>query len=133
MRKLGMVVLVVAIAGCGSGGVAHPLQGNSQLDILPGQCGILNPTPQTLPHSVVSWALTDAGGGHPGAYVVGVVPSSDTCLNFYRYQSYVDETFVGSASDSGEVPAGTYNLDLICQNGANNDCFVSSVTWSATY
>ena len=44
----------------------------------------------------------------------------------------LDDTFSGSASDSAESPAGTYNLDVMCLN-TPNDCLISSITWSATY
>jgi hypothetical protein len=100
MLKLGMLVFMVAIAGCGSGssgGVNYPLPGASQFDIPPGQCIVVNTAPQTLPLSVVSYDLVDAGGSYADAYEVGVVPSSYTCL-FNQYKSYVDDTFVGSAA-----------------------------------
>ncbi len=62
------------------------------------------------------------------ALEVAVVPSSDTC----QYAGYIDDAVTGSATDSGTVPAGTYDLDIICQN-AVDDCLVDTVSWSATY
>ena len=49
-----------------------------------------------------------------------------------KFASFIDDQFTGSASDSGAVPAGLYDLDVICLN-AVNDCLLDTVTWSATY
>jgi hypothetical protein len=134
MTKLGMMVfalgaLGIAGAGCGSGGTTHPLEGASQIDIPAGGCIIVNANPETIPASTVSYTLVDGYGDDN--FEVGVVPSSYTC-QFNQYLSYVDDIFVGSASDSADVPAGTYDLDVICQNAAA-DCLISSITWDATY
>jgi hypothetical protein len=139
MMKLGVPVLVaLGVLGCGSsspgggGGTnTYALPGASQIDIPAGSCIIVNAAPQSLPFSTVSYSLIDAGGTYLDAYEVGVVPSSDTC-QFSTTDAFIDDIFTGSASDSGTVVAGTYDLDIICQNGSA-DCQLGSVTWSATY
>ncbi|HSY40505.1 MAG TPA: hypothetical protein VLA79_13285 [Polyangia bacterium] len=137
MMKLAVpVLLALGILGCGGssnpgpGGATYPLPGATQIDIPAGSCIIVNAAPQSLPPSTVFYSLTD-GGAYPGTYEVGVVPSSDTC-QFSQADSFIDDGFTGSASDTGTVLAGVYDLDIICQN-ASADCFVDSVTWSATY
>ncbi|HTB60709.1 MAG TPA: hypothetical protein VLC06_22720 [Polyangia bacterium] len=136
MLKLGLPVLFAAgILGCGSstrapGSTTLTLPGATQIDIVAGDCAIVNTQPQMIPASTVSYNLVDAYG--TDSLEVGIVPSSDTC-QFAQYQTFVDDTFTGSAAPpSAEVPAGTYDLDIICQNLAA-DCLISSVTWSATY
>jgi hypothetical protein len=141
MLKLGIPVLfAVAVLGCGSGGgtdvtpppggpSTYPLPGATQLDIQAGDCVIVNAQPQTLPASTVSYTLVDSDG--TDTVEVGVVPSTYTC-QFDPNQAYVDDIFTGSATDSSQVPAGTYDLDIICQN-ALGDCLINSATWSATY
>jgi hypothetical protein len=140
MMKLGVpVLLAFGILGCGGstnpgpgGGVnTYPLPGGSQIDIPAGGCVIVNAAPQSLPASTVSYSLGDGGGSYPDTYEVGIVPSSYTC-QFPTADAFIDDVFTGSASDSGSVPAGIYDLDIICQNGSA-DCLVDSVTWSATY
>jgi len=141
MLNFGLAVLfAVAILGCGggtrsdgsSGGVStYPLPGGSQIRIAAGDCIIVNADPQSLPPATVSYSLTDAGGSYPDTYEVGVVPSSDTC-QFSQADSFVDDGFTGSAGDSAAVPTGTYDLDVICQNGSV-DCLIDRITWSATY
>jgi hypothetical protein len=145
MKKLGMLVLALGSmgslgilgAGCGSGGgggagvVSHPLEGASQVDIPAGGCIIVNVNPETIPvPSTVSYNLVDQYGDDN--YEVGVVPSNYSC-QFSTYQSYVDDTFTGSFNaPPAAVPAGTFDLDVICQN-ALADCLLTSITWEATY
>ncbi len=146
MKKLGMLVLALGSmgslgilgAGCGGGGggggpgglVSHPLQGASQIDIPAGSCIIVNTYPENIPASSVSYDLVDQYGDDN--YEVGVVPSSYTC-QFPPSQAFVDDTFVGSFNaPAASVPAGTYDLDIICQN-ALQDCLVTSISWEATY
>jgi hypothetical protein len=150
MLKLGLPVLVaVGIWGCGgggggggtggvgggggTGGVTGPstyqLPSGSQIDIPAGGCVIVNAAPQTLPASTVSYSLGDFDG--TDTYEVGVVPSSYTC-QFPPADAFVDDIFTGSATDSAAVPAGYYDLDVICQNVAA-DCLIDTITWSATY
>ena len=140
MLKLGVPVLIaLGVLGCGgsspgtgtAGTNTYALPGASQIDIPAGGCIIVNDAPQTLPPSTVSYTLTDAGGSYLDAYEVGVVPSSYTC-QFPTADAFIDDVFTGSANDFGSVPAGTYDLDIICQNGSA-DCLLGSVTWSATY
>jgi hypothetical protein len=135
MLKLGVPVLfVVGILGCssgGGGGTTYPLPGATGIDIPAGGCIIVNADPQQLPVSTVSYSLADGGGSYADAYEVGVVPSSYTC-QFPPADAFVDDVFVGSASDSADVPAGVYDLDVICQNDSA-DCLIDSITWSATY
>ncbi len=140
MRQIGILMFaVVAIAGCGSstsGGVTHPLPGASQIDIQPGYCITVNAAaPEALPVSVISFDLADAGSGYLDNYLVAAVPSGTACgpdpleaTNLFS----LDDTFSGSASDSAQSPAGTYDLDVLCQNTLN-DCLISSITWSTTY
>ena len=139
MMKLGLTVLLaLGILGCGgssnpgpSGGNTYPLPGATQIDIPAGGCIIVNAAPQSLPPSTVAYSLADAGGTYADAYEVGVVPSSYTC-QFPTADAFIDDVFTGSASDVGTVPAGIYDLDIICQNGSA-DCLIDSVSWSATY
>ena len=139
MVKLGVpVLLALGISGCGGsnpgpggGASTYALPGGSQIHIPAGGCIIVNSAPQSLPASTVFYSLTDGGGAYPGTYEVGVVPSTDTCP-FPTADAFVDDGFTGSASDVGTVPAGIYDLDIICQNGSA-DCLIDSVTWSATY
>ena len=139
MGKLGLVAFTlgivgsIGVAGCGgsttvTGAVTYPLPGASSIDLLPGDCIIVNAAPQSLPASTVSYSLTDL---YADNLEVGVVPSSYTC-QFSTYSTFIDDTFSGSASDSGGVPAGTYDLDVICEN-LISDCLIDTVTWSATY
>ena len=90
---------------------------------------IVNAVPQQLPPSTVSYTLT--GFYSTDWWEVGVLPSNYTC-QFDPNNAFVDDIFVGSATDSASVPAGTYDLDIICQNTVA-DCVLSSITWSATY
>ncbi|HLW79888.1 MAG TPA: hypothetical protein VKU44_09855 [Terriglobia bacterium] len=133
--KLGVpVLLVLGILGCGgssSGGNTYPLPGATQIDIPAGGCIIVNAAPQSLPPSTVAYSLDDGGGTYADSYEVGVVPSSYTC-QFPTADAFIDDVFIGSASDVGSVPSGIYDLDIICQN-ASADCLINSVTWSATY
>ncbi len=138
MKKLGTLVFALGAlgilgAGCGSGGavgVSHPLEGASNVAIPAGSCIIVNADPETIPASTITYTLVDGYGDDN--YEVGVVPSSYTC-QFSTYQSFVDDTFTGSVSAPGAaVPAGTYDLDVICLNAAA-DCLVTSITWEATY
>jgi hypothetical protein len=46
--------------------------------------------------------------------------------------AFIAASFVGSATNSASVPAGTYDLDIICGNNAT-DCLISDVTWQAAY
>ena len=137
MLKLGLTVLFAAgLLGCGSSNTPAPgsttltLLGATHIDIVAGDCAIVNAQPQTIPASSVSYNVVDAYG--TDNLEVGILLSSDGC-QFTQYQSFVDDTFTGSAAPpSAEVPAETYDLDIICQNLAA-DCLISSVTWSATY
>ncbi|HLK90849.1 MAG TPA: hypothetical protein VKZ18_13205 [Polyangia bacterium] len=139
MKRLGTFVFALAVsvavgtAGCGGGGssgpVSHPLPGATQIDIAAGQCYIVNAVPQSLPPSTVSFTLVDAYG--TDLYEVGVVPSSNTCY-FDQTIAVIDDAVPGSGSDSAAVPAGTYDLDVICQNSVS-DCLLDSITWEATY
>jgi hypothetical protein len=137
MRVFGLLVLCMASAGCGSnitGVAAHPLPGASQLDIPPGQCVTINAQPQTIPASVVSFELIDGGGATVDTYLVAAVPHLTTCgpdpleaTNLFA----LDETFSGSSNGSAHYAAGTYDLDVICENSV--DCLITSLTWSAMY
>jgi len=146
MLKLGVPVLfVVGVLGCGGGGspgggagggggggvqvTTYALDTATGIDIPAGSCAIVNAQPQTLPLSTVSYSVVDEY--NDDNLEVGVVPSTDTC-QFNPNQAFIDDIVVGSATDSGQAPAGTYDLDIICQNLAS-DCLVSSATWSATY
>jgi hypothetical protein len=143
MLKLGVpVLLVVGIFGCGGsspgpgggggtgGGVnTYPLPSASQIDIPAGGCVIVNAAPQSLPASTVSYSLADFDG--TDSYEVGVVPSNYTC-QFPTADAFVDDVFTGSATDSAAIPAGIYDLDVICQN-VSGDCLIDTITWSATY
>lgn len=134
MRDLGIALVALAVIGCGGGGTSGPagpvtysLQGASGLDIAPGDCVIVNASPEQLPTAAtVAYDVTDHFDDD--ALEVAVVPSSDTC----QFTGYIDDSITGSASDSGPVPAGIYDLDIICQN-AVQDCLIDNVAWSATY
>ena len=131
MRMLTLLLVTLGLAGCGGGGgsgaATYTLQGAPNLDIPAGTCVIVNSSPEQIPTSAtVTYTLTDHY--NDDAMEVAVVPSSDTC----QFAGFVDDGITGSASDSGSVPAGTYDLDVICQNAAQ-DCLVDNVTWSATY
>ena len=136
MRKLGMLMIAaMGIAGCGSsttttsGAITYPLPGGSQIRIPAGTCVIVNAAPQSMPAALVAYTLTD--GYTDDNFEVGVVPSTDTCY-FAQSTAYVDDIFPGSANDSANVPAGTYDLDIICQN-LTADCLVADISWTATY
>jgi len=121
--------------GAGGAGVVHPLPGATQVDILPGHCMTINSVAQTLPQSVVSFDLVDGGTAYANSYRVAAVPSNYTCGADPLEEPlppYIDEAVTGSFSDSAQVPAGDYSLDVICEN-AVNDCLITSITWSATY
>jgi hypothetical protein len=122
-----------AAGGAGGAGVVHPLPGATEVDIQSGHCVTINAVAQTLPQSVVSFDLTDSGGGNN--YRVAIVPSSYTCgwdpLEG-ALPPYLDALYTGSVHDSAQLPAGDYSLDLICEN-AVNDCLIDIITWSATY
>ena len=132
-------MFAAAVAGCGSstsGEVTHPLSVASGIDALAsGHCMTVNAAPETLPLSVISFDLADGGSGYLDSYLVAAVPSGTTCgWDPLEAANLVplDDTFTGSASDSAQSPAGTYDLDVICMNMLN-DCLISSITWSATY
>ena len=138
MMKLGVpILLALGIVGCGGstnpgpgpGVTTYPLPSGSQIDIPAGGCVIVNAAPQTLPASTVSYTLADFDG--TDSYEVGVVPSNYTC-QFPTADAFVDDLFTGSATDSAAIPAGVYDLDVICQNGSA-DCLIDTITWSATY
>jgi hypothetical protein len=137
MRKLGMLMIAaLGIVGCGSsttstppGAVTYSLPGGSNILLAAGDCIIVNAAPQSMPASTVAYTLTDGYGDD--AYEVGVVPSTYTC-QFNPNIAFVDDIFVGSASDAAGVPAGTYDLDVICQNAAA-DCLITDITWTTTY
>lgn len=136
MRMVTVLLVTIGLASCGGGGgggrgpagpATYTLQGATDLDIPAGTCVIVNASPEEIPASAtVTYSLSDRYGDD--AMEVAVVPSSDTC----QFTGFVDDYITGSASDSGDVPAGTYDLDVICQNVVQ-DCVVDSVTWSATY
>jgi hypothetical protein len=111
------------------GGTTHQLLGGSAaLDIPAGGCAIVNNAPETLPASTMSFSVTD---GYNDSLSVFVIPSSYACqLN--PSASFIANFFTGSGANSGPVPAGTYDLDIICGN-TTTDCLLSSVTWEATY
>jgi hypothetical protein len=139
MRVFGVLMLGIAIAGCGSstaGAVVHPLPGATQVDIPGAQhCVTINAVPQTLPASVVSFQLVDGGGAYPNGYWLSIVPSGYTCGIDPLEEPlppYISEGFSGSFNDSGQIPAGDYSLDVICEN-PTNDCLITSITWSAMY
>ncbi|HVV49682.1 MAG TPA: hypothetical protein VHO06_08485 [Polyangia bacterium] len=138
MRKLGLVIVALGLVGCGGSGngsgpggrVTYPLQGATGLDIAAGDCVIVNGTPEQIPTAAtISYTLTDHYDDDN--MEVGVVPSSYTC-QFSTYSTFIDDTISASATDSGNVPAGVYDLDIICENLVQ-DCLIDSVTWSATY
>lgn len=136
MQRIGVALVVLGLVGCGGGGTVrtgpsgpttYTLQGAGALDIAPGDCVIVNASPESIPTTAtISYEVVDHF--NDDALEVAVVPSSDTC----QYAGYIDDAVTGSATDSGTVPAGTYDLDIICQN-AVQDCLVDSVSWSATY
>jgi hypothetical protein len=140
MRKLGMLMIAaMGIVGCGSSStptdtgtgvpVTYTLPGGSGIRMPAGTCVIVNTAPQSMPAATVSYTLTD--GYTDDNFEVGIVPSADTCY-FSTSDSFVDDVFVGSATDSAAVPAGTYDLDIICEN-AGADCLVADITWTTTY
>jgi hypothetical protein len=144
MGKLGMLVLVVGLVGCGSsntspgptgGGTTYPLPVDGivlPMDIAAGDCVIVNSAPQQLPASTVAYSITPAAG-YADTYEIGLVVSSYNC-QFPPSDSYIDDvvTTGGTVSDSGVVPGGIYDLDIICQNAAS-DCVIQDISWSATY
>jgi hypothetical protein len=140
MRMLTLLTMAVALVACGGDGgsagppsyaptgpATYPLPGASGLDLPAGSCFIVNASPVQIPTTAnVAYAITDHYDDD--LLEVAVVPSSDTC----DFTGFVDDSITGSATDSGTVPAGTYDLDVICQNSVQ-DCFIDDVTWSATY
>ena len=134
MRHLGLAVMALVLVGCGGGSAAGPtgpatytLEGASGLDIPAGTCVIVNASPEQIPTTAtITYDITDHY--NDDAMEVAVVPSSDTC----SFAGFIDDAISGSASDSGTVSPGTYDLDIICQNSVQ-DCLVDSAAWSATY
>jgi hypothetical protein len=142
MRRLGMLMIAaIGVVGCGSSGsttttttpppsvMTYSLPGGSNILIQAGGCIIVNAAPQSMPQATVSYTLTD--GYSDDAFEVGVVPSTYDC-QFDPNIAFVDDIFVGSANDSAAVPAGTYDLDVICQN-ATVDCLIADISWTTTY
>jgi len=146
------VLLAVAAVGCGggdslggtggsggntggAGGGAlgahtYTLPGRTQIEIAPGECITVNTAPETLPASTVSYALDD--GTIVDSYEVAIVPNGYPC-EFVTAYAFLDHAFTGSASVSGPVPDGIYDLDVMCQNVGGADCLTDNLTWSATY
>jgi hypothetical protein len=134
MKKLAASLLFVAgIAGvgCGGGGggggpITYTLVSDS-FDVPAGVCAAMTPQPQPVPASSMSFTLVDASPGDD-LLEMGIIPASAGC-NFNA--AIVDEQSTGSNSDAGPVPAGTYDLFVMCQSVAR-DCLFS-MTWTATY
>ena len=111
-----------------TGTTTHQLPGVSALDLPAGGCTTVNSVSETLPASTISFTVTDANNDSLAAFVV---PSGYGC-QVNSGADFIADFFVGSATNSGPVPAGTYDLDIICDNTAV-DCLISSVTWQAAY
>ena len=140
MKRTLLVGLVfLGAIGCGGGGprtgggITYSYASNTPLSVAAGNCDpVVGPVDVNGDGSMF-YSLVDAS---PDTDSIEAIIVSDSLFvtegcSFAPSQTVVDESFVGSNSDSGPVVADTYDFIVSCGNLVE-DC-IFNLTWNATY
>lgn len=136
-----VVAALLGAAGCGSSGgnqtqlvqVTYSYAAGQPITVAGGTCeGVVGPSPVNGDGKMF-YQVQDGSG--TDTMTLAILPYSfftyETC-NFTTDQTLVDVSFTGSAMDTVDAIADTYELVVACTLPTGSNC-VFNLTWSATY